>query len=155
MLNPGSVAESRCALGSAVFRAIVLEDGSKLATLRDAIAHLAKLIPKAERDMPQILIAAELLTHAAEHGGPVEFARIATLHAIVAQGLFRILVNRHDDCLDVLATPAFSRGPRPDFRQRFNPWRVVGLFVVPLQRFRYSSSGRPGLSLWSGRPALF
>jgi hypothetical protein len=61
---------------------IVLEDGSKVATLRDAIAHVATLIPKAHRDMPEILTAAELLTHAAEHGGPVEFARIATLQAI-------------------------------------------------------------------------
>ena len=61
---------------------IVLEDGSKLATLQDAIAHLARLIPKAERDMPEILTAAELLTNAAAHGGPIEFARIATLQAI-------------------------------------------------------------------------
>ena len=61
---------------------IVLEDGSKLATLRDAIAHLAKLIPKAERNVPEILTASDLLTNAAEHGGPVEFARIATLQAI-------------------------------------------------------------------------
>jgi len=60
----------------------VLEDGSKLATLRDAIAHLAKLIPKAERNVPEILTASDLLTNAAEHGGPVEFARIATLQAI-------------------------------------------------------------------------
>ena len=61
---------------------IVLEDGSKLATLQDAIAHLARLIPKAERDMPEILTAAELLTNAAAHSGPIEFARIATLQAI-------------------------------------------------------------------------
>ena len=61
---------------------IVLKDGSKLATLRDAIAHLAKLIPQAERNMPEILTASGLLTNAAEHGGPVEFARIATLQAI-------------------------------------------------------------------------
>ena len=61
---------------------IVLEDGSKLATLRDAIAHLAKLIPKAERNVPELLTASDLLTNAAEHGGPVEFARIATLQAI-------------------------------------------------------------------------
>ena len=60
----------------------MLEDGSKLATLRDAIAHLAKLIPKAERNVPEILTASDLLTNAAEHGGPVEFARIATLQAI-------------------------------------------------------------------------
>ena len=65
---------------------IVLEDGSKLATLQDAIAHLARLIPKAERDMPEILTAAELLTNAAAHSGPIEFARIATLQAINRQG---------------------------------------------------------------------
>ena len=61
---------------------IVLEDGSKLATLRDAIAHLGKLISKAERNMPEILTAAELLTNAAEGDGPIEFACIATLQAI-------------------------------------------------------------------------
>jgi hypothetical protein len=59
-----------------------LEDGSKLATLRDAIAHLARLIPKAERNMPEILTASDLLTNAAEHGGPIEFAPMATLQAI-------------------------------------------------------------------------
>jgi hypothetical protein len=32
--------------------------------------------------MPEILTAAELLTNAAEHDGPIEFARIATLQAI-------------------------------------------------------------------------
>ncbi len=61
---------------------IMLEDGSKLATLRDAIRHLAQIIPKAEGDMLQVLTASDLLTQAAEHGGPVEFARIATLQAI-------------------------------------------------------------------------
>ena len=61
---------------------IVLEDGSKLATLRDAIRHLAKIIPEAERDMSEILTASDLLTQAAEHDGAVEFARIATLQAI-------------------------------------------------------------------------
>jgi hypothetical protein len=61
---------------------IVLEDGSKLATLRDAIRHLAKMIPEAERDMAEVLTASDLLTQAAEHDGPVEFARIATLQAI-------------------------------------------------------------------------
>jgi hypothetical protein len=32
--------------------------------------------------MPTVLIAAELLTKAAEHGGPIEFARTATLQAL-------------------------------------------------------------------------
>jgi hypothetical protein len=61
---------------------IVLEDGGELATLRDAIRHLAQIIPKAERDMVDVLTASDLLTQAAEHDGPVEFARIATLRAI-------------------------------------------------------------------------
>jgi hypothetical protein len=61
---------------------IVLPDGRKLATLRDAIRHLAELIPEAERDMLEVLTASDLLTQAAEHDGPVEFARIATLQAI-------------------------------------------------------------------------
>jgi hypothetical protein len=61
---------------------IVLEDGTKLATLRQAIAHLAKFIPKAERNLPEVLTASDIMTKAAEQGGPVEFARIATLQAI-------------------------------------------------------------------------
>jgi hypothetical protein len=53
---------------------IVLKDGSKLATLRDAIRHLAQIIPKAEHDMLEVLTASDLLTQAAEHDGPVEFS---------------------------------------------------------------------------------
>jgi hypothetical protein len=61
---------------------IVLEDGAKLASLRQAITHLVNTVPPAERSLPAVLTAAELLTNAAEHGGPVEFARIATLQAL-------------------------------------------------------------------------
>lgn len=61
---------------------IVLPDGAKLATLRDAVAHLGKTIPKSDHDMPSVTTAAECLTLAAEHGGPIEFARIATLKAL-------------------------------------------------------------------------
>jgi hypothetical protein len=54
-----------------------------LRTLQQAVAYLGKTIPKAERDMPEVLTAAEMLTRAAEDDGwPVEFARIATLQAI-------------------------------------------------------------------------
>jgi hypothetical protein len=56
--------------------------GGKLAALREAIVQLVKAIPTSERTMPEVLRAAEFLTKAAEHGGPVEFARIATLQAI-------------------------------------------------------------------------
>jgi hypothetical protein len=61
---------------------IVLPDGAKLKTLREAVAHLGRTIPKSDHAMPSVLTAAELLTRAAEHGGPIEFARIATLKAL-------------------------------------------------------------------------
>ncbi len=61
---------------------IVLPDGAKLRSLREAVAHLGKVIPKSDHDMPSVTTAAELLTLAAEHGGPIEFARIATLQAL-------------------------------------------------------------------------
>lgn len=61
---------------------IELPGGIKLASLREAIAHLAKTVPKAEHKMPAVLTAAEILTAAADNGMPIEFARIATLQAI-------------------------------------------------------------------------
>ena len=60
----------------------MLADGAKLASLRESIAHLVKTVPAAERRLPAVLTAAEMLTAAAEHGGPIEFARIATLRAL-------------------------------------------------------------------------
>jgi hypothetical protein len=61
---------------------ILLPDGANLRTLREAVAYLGKVIPKSDHAMPSVTTAAELLTLAAEHGGPVEFARIATLQAL-------------------------------------------------------------------------
>ena len=61
---------------------IVLPDGAQLRTLREAVAHLGKAIPKSEHALASVTTAAECLTLAAEHGGPVEFARIATLQAL-------------------------------------------------------------------------
>jgi hypothetical protein len=81
------VAELPCVWDSRFAEPVVLEDGGELATLRDAIRHLAQITPKAEHDMEDVLTASYLLTQAAEHGGPLEFARIATLRAI----------NRHDE----------------------------------------------------------
>jgi hypothetical protein len=56
---------------------IMLPDGAKLTSLRQAIARLVKTVPAAERGSPTVLTAAEMLTNAAEHDGPVEFAGIA------------------------------------------------------------------------------
>ena len=61
---------------------IVLEDGTKLTSLRQALAYLARFIPKAECNLPEVLTASNIMTKAAEQGGPVEFARVATLQAI-------------------------------------------------------------------------
>ena len=61
---------------------IVLPGGISLASLRDAIVHLVNTVPSSERGTPVILTAAELIISAAERGGPIEFARIATLRAL-------------------------------------------------------------------------
>jgi hypothetical protein len=61
---------------------IVLEDGTRLATLRQAIAHLAKFIPTTERNLAEALTTSDIMTKATEQGSRVEFARIATLPAI-------------------------------------------------------------------------
>jgi hypothetical protein len=62
---------------------IPLPDGTQLKTLRDAILYLVKAIPTAERDMPEVLTAAEMLTNAAERESAwMFFAHAATLQAI-------------------------------------------------------------------------
>ena len=58
-------------------------DGTRLKTLREAVAYLAKTVPKAERDMPAVTTAAEMLTYAAEREITWVFmARMAALQAI-------------------------------------------------------------------------
>jgi hypothetical protein len=61
---------------------IELPGGVRLASLREAIVHLVNTVPSSERGTPVVLIAAELITSAAERGGPIEFARVAPLRAI-------------------------------------------------------------------------
>jgi hypothetical protein len=61
---------------------IELQDGVRLASLREAIVHLVNTVPSSERGIPVVLTAAELITSAAERGGPIEFARIATFRAL-------------------------------------------------------------------------
>jgi hypothetical protein len=63
-------------------RPIALPGGIELGTLREALQHLVETVPKTERDMPAVLVAAHFLTEAAENGGPIEFARIGTLRAL-------------------------------------------------------------------------
>jgi hypothetical protein len=74
---------------------IVLKDGTKLTTLRDAIQYLAKTVPKAEQNHEKVLIAADHLTRSAEQGYPLFFARAATLQAIY-RNKERVLTDRKD-----------------------------------------------------------
>ena len=43
---------------------ILLDDGTKLATPREALTHLAKIITKAERNLPEVLTASDIMTKA-------------------------------------------------------------------------------------------
>jgi hypothetical protein len=61
---------------------INLPDGRKLRTLKEAIAFLAKEIPKSEHTMPKVQAAARMVTEAAENNGPMIFARLGVLQAI-------------------------------------------------------------------------
>jgi hypothetical protein len=65
---------------------IILPDGTELTTLKEAVAYLAKTVPKTERNMPQVLTAAQILTYAAEREIARMFlARIATLWHVEGQ----------------------------------------------------------------------
>jgi hypothetical protein len=64
---------------------IVLPGGAKLASLREAIAHLVNTIPASERRMPAVLTAAEQKLARLKMVAPIEFARIATLRALIRQ----------------------------------------------------------------------
>jgi hypothetical protein len=61
---------------------IELPDGRKLKTLAEAIAWLAKEGPKSEHKMEKAHTAAHMVMRAAEHGGPMIFARMGMLQAI-------------------------------------------------------------------------
>ena len=61
---------------------IILPNGKKLLTLKDAIAWLAKEVPKSEHGMKQVQAAAHCVTQAAENNGPMIFARIGMMQAI-------------------------------------------------------------------------
>jgi hypothetical protein len=82
--------------GSRFAEPIELPGGVRLASLREAIVHLVNTIPSSGRGMPVVLTAAELTTSAAERGGPVEFARIATLRAVNRHAVREFNADRKD-----------------------------------------------------------
>jgi hypothetical protein len=98
---------------------IELPCGVKLASLREAIVHLVNTVPSTERSTPVILTAAEMITSAAERGGPIEFARIATLRAL----------NRHLEC--VLNPDILKSRIRTSFLERRRPNTVDPLHLYP------------------------
>lgn len=67
------------------FEPIVLPDGRKLKTLRDAATYITAL-PKAEHDAGEWQTAMRVLLLVAEHNGPEILARIGIMRAL----------NRHD-----------------------------------------------------------
>jgi hypothetical protein len=61
---------------------ILLPDGRKLRTLREAINWLAKEVPKSEHKIDKVQAAAHLVMRAAEHGGPMIFAQMGMMQAV-------------------------------------------------------------------------
>jgi hypothetical protein len=88
---------------------IELPCGVRLASLREAIVHLVNTVPPSERRTPVILTAAEMIASAAERGGPIDYARIATLRAL----------NRHVE--RVLNSDTFKSRISTSFRERRRP----------------------------------
>jgi hypothetical protein len=60
---------------------VILPDGHKLVTLRDAGDYITKL-PKAEHEAPEWQAAMEALILVATSGGPTMFARIGVMRAL-------------------------------------------------------------------------
>jgi hypothetical protein len=63
------------------FDQVVLPNGRKLATLRDAALYITEL-PKAEHDAEEWQAAMEALILVAERDGPTMFARIGVMRAL-------------------------------------------------------------------------
>jgi hypothetical protein len=64
---------------------IALPGGGKLATLKDAGAYITKL-PKETQAAKAWQTAAHVLIQAADHGGPIEFARLGMQQALFPKG---------------------------------------------------------------------
>ena len=72
-------------------------DGTRLTTLREAVAYLAKTVPKSERDLPAVTTAAEMLTYAAEREiAWVFLARMAVLKALHRHDVRQFNPDRKD-----------------------------------------------------------
>jgi hypothetical protein len=56
---------------------IVLDDGTTLTTLREAVEYLAKTVPKSEHNHPSVLTASDHLTRSAEQNYLLALERAA------------------------------------------------------------------------------
>jgi hypothetical protein len=61
---------------------ILLADGGRLATLRDAAHYIITALPKAEQEAGAWQTAVHVLIQAADHRGPIEFARLGVMQAL-------------------------------------------------------------------------
>jgi len=64
---------------------IEFPDGGEIVTLRDGGAYIMKL-PKAQHDSTLWQSAMHVLIQAADHDGPIEFARLGMLQALLPKG---------------------------------------------------------------------
>ncbi len=64
---------------------IEIPDGKLLACLRDAGNYITSL-SKAQYDAPEWQTAMHILIQAADHGGPIVFARIGMMQALYPKG---------------------------------------------------------------------
>ena len=141
---------------------IVLDDGTRLTTLRDAIQYLAKTVPKAEQNHEKLLNASDHLTRSAEHGYPLYFARAARsclqppkatkagpcLHHFTRPRMYGSAAGRHPVRLPGADRPlhfwpvAFGRRLHaPGSGVLPSAVCVVSEFVVPFQRKKPAAIG--------------
>ncbi|MGM5018743.1 hypothetical protein [Tardiphaga sp. 367_B4_N1_1] len=64
---------------------IALPDGGKLTTLQDAGSYITQL-PKKTQTTQAWQNATHVLIQAADHGGPIEFARLGMMQALFPKG---------------------------------------------------------------------
>jgi hypothetical protein len=82
-----------------------------------------------------------------------EAIRLVQKELPVAQSFFRILVDRHDDRLDVVVAPSFKARSVPDFGERLIHGGLSALSSYHLSSL--TTDDRLALCLWSAQPDPF
>jgi hypothetical protein len=121
---------------------IVLDDGTTLRTLRDAIQYLADTVPKAEQKHEKVAIAADHLIRSAEQNYPMYFEGAATLQAIYRNKERVFNPDRKDHHWAPRTAACVGRSRAPEARRR------AGGRVSPSYSFAgLGSHGRPAVRL--------